>query len=165
MTAQEIELAVSRGEMPEDLELPEMLFALTMQQLYKNYNSEIINRDQAKRLKQRIYVAYGGVQNEYKITKQHLDIRKRLSLNIGELYQCGCPHCRKLLNIFVGVDREDIPQDIKEVNECNKRLRELVKERSERNAELATTIDKARRALEKGDIERAKEILNDHRNN
>ena len=109
-------------------------------------------------------VAYRQLKDEYRIVDQQLQIRKRLSHNIGELYQCGCANCRKLINIFVGVDRKDIPEDIKEVHAWNERLREMVKERSDRNAELATTIDRVRWALESNKtteekLDRIKEIV------
>jgi hypothetical protein len=65
-----------------------------------------------------------------------------------------------LLNIFVGVDRKDIPEDIKEVHAWNERLREMVKERSDRNAELATTIDRVRWALDSENaLEKIKDIV------
>lgn len=160
MTTDDLErLAAADVEMPDDLEMPEQLLYLTLRTLYQNFRSGAVNRDRAKREKSRIYVAYQGVKNEYKVSKQHLEIRKRLSNNIGELYQCGCASCRKLLNVFTGIDRQDIPQDCKELYAQNERLRELVKERSERNVELAMVIDKVRWALEKNDIERVKEIV------
>lgn len=161
MTPDEIErIAASENpEMPDGLELPEQLLLLTLNTLYHNYRIGAVNRDRAKREKSRILVAYKDLQGEYKITKQHEAIRKRLGNNIGTLYKCGCEHCRNLLNIFMGVDRTDIPEDVIKLNECNERLRDLVQERSERNAELATMIDMVRMALEKNDIERVKEIV------
>lgn len=160
MTTEELErIAASDAEMPYELDMPEQLLFLTLRTLYQNFRSGSVNRDRAKREKSRIYVAYQNLQREYKATEQHLAIRKRLTHNIGDLYKCGCESCKKLLNIFVGVDREDIPKDVKELNALNERLREMVKERSERNAELATTIDRVRWALEKNDVERAKELV------
>lgn len=166
MTTDELErMAASDAEMPDDLEMPEQLLFLTLRTLYQNFRSGTVNRERGKREKSRILVAYRQLKGEYGIVEQQLAIRKRLSHNIGELYQCGCANCRKLINIFVGVDRKDIPEDIKEVHALNERLRDMVKERSDRNAVLATTIDRVRWALEKNDIERAREIINDHRNN
>lgn len=160
MTTDEIErLAANDSEMPDGLAMPEQLLFFTLRELYGNFRSGIVNRDRAKREKSRIYVAYYGLNNDYKATEQHLQIRKRLSHSIGDVYQCGCENCRKLLNVFVGVDRVDIPQETKELLAQNERLRELVKERSERNAELAMVIDKVRWALEKNDIERARELV------
>ena len=161
MTTDELErLAASDEEMPGDLNLPEQLLFLTLRELYKNFRSGAVNRDRAKREKSRILVAYQGLSNEHKIVEQHLLIRKRLNKNIGDIYKCGCQNCRKLINIFNGIDRQDIPEDVKELHAWNERLRDLVKERSDRNAELATLIDRVRWALEKDDIERAKEIIN-----
>lgn len=153
-------LAASDAEMPNELELPEQLLFLTLRTLYQNFHSGEVNRDRAKREKSRIYVAYQKLQNEYKLTKHHLQIRERLSKNIGELYSCGCPHCKHLLNVFNGVDRQDIPQDAKELHAQNNRLRDMVQERSERNAELATTIDRVRWALDgENPIEKIKDIV------
>lgn len=148
MTVELERLAASDAEMPDTLEMPEQLLFLTLRTLYQNFHSGEVNRERAKREKSRIQVAYLKLKNEYKATEQHLEIQRRLSHNIGELYQCGCANCRKLLNIFTGVDRQDIPQDAKELNAQVERLRDMVKERSERNAELATTIDKVRWALD-----------------
>lgn len=160
MTTEEMErLAASNSEMPDDLKSHEQLLFLTLRTLYQNFHAGGVDRDRAKREKSRIYVAYNSLKQDYDISEHHKAIRKRLSNHIGELYECGCPHCKKLLNIFVGIDREDIPQDYKEIYYQIKKLRDLVQERSERNAELATTIDKVRWAAEKNDIERVKEIL------
>lgn len=161
MTPEELErLAAADSEMPEGLEMPEQLLYLTLRTLYQNFRAGAVNRDRAKREKSRILVAYGDVQSQYKVTKFHNEIYKRLQNNVCELYKCGCEHCRKLINIFTGIDRRDIPEDAKELYEYNEKLRALVKERSERNAELATIIDKVRWALEKNDIERVREIVN-----
>lgn len=163
MTTDELErIAASDAEMPDGLDMPEQLLFFTLRQLYSNFRNGAVNRDRAKREKSRIYVAYRGIRLEHEVSKQHTEIQERLKHHIGELYKCGCPNCKKLLNIFVGVDREDIPQDVKELHAWNERLRDLVKERSDRNAELATTIDKVRWALEKGDYERAKEVVENH---
>lgn len=165
MTTDELErLAAADAEMPDGLEMPEELLYLTLRTLYQNFRSGAVNRDRAKREKSRIYVAYNGLKTQYKATEEHIKIRERLSQNIGEVYQCGCANCRKILNIFIGIDRQDIPTDIKEVNALNERLRELVKERSERNAVLSTTIDRVRWALESDKtteekLERIKEIV------
>lgn len=158
-------LAADGSDMPDDLELPEQLLYFTMRELYGNYRSGHVNKERAKREKSRIMVAYYGLRQEYDLAKQYVEVRERLKHNIGELYNCGCPNCRKLLNIFTGIDRVDIPQDAKELYDQCERLREMVKERSERNAHLATVIDCVRWALEKNDIERAREIINDYRNN
>lgn len=161
MTPEELErLAATDGDVPDNLELPEQLLFLTLRELYSNYRNGVVNKERAKREKSRILVAYQKLMSDYKITRQNKEITKRLSHHIGDLYKCGCPNCRKLINIFTGVDRQDIPEDIKEIHALNERLRDLVKEHSDRNAELATTIDRIRWALEKGDIERVKEIIN-----
>lgn len=152
-------LAASEEEMPDGLTMPEQLLFLTLRELYGNFRSGVVNRERAKREKSRILVAYRGLTSEYAVVEQHLSIRKRLQGNIGDIYKCGCQNCRKLINIFNGVDRRDIPEDVKELYAWNERLRDLVKERSDRNAELATLIDRVRWALEKDDIERAKEIV------
>lgn len=160
MTPEELErLAATDGDVPDNLELPEQLLFLTLLIYYSNYHNGVVNKERAKREKSRILVAYQKLLADYKITEQNKEITKRLSHHIGDLYKCGCPSCRKLINIFTGVDRQDIPEDIKEIHALNERLRDLVKERSDRNAELATTIDRIRWALEKGDIERVKEIV------
>ena len=165
MKVEELEVLAANGEeMPEGLDMPDQLLYLTLRELYGNFRSGIVNRERAKREKSRIYVAYYDLKNQYKGVEQTLEMRQRLSRHIGELYQCGCASCRKLLNIFVGVDRQDIPEDAKILHDTNERLRELVKERSERNAELSTQMDRIRWALEKNDIDRAKEIINDTKN-
>lgn len=160
MTTDELErLAASEEEMPDGLTMPEQLLFFTLRELYKNFRSGAVNRERGKREKSRILVAYRGLANEYTVVEQHLAIRKRLQGNIGEIFKCGCQNCRKLINIFNGIDRQDIPEDVKELHARNERLVELVKERSDRNAELATLIDRVRWALEKNDIERAKELV------
>lgn len=149
MTTDEIErLAATDAEMPDDLDMPEQLLFVTLRTLYQNYRSGAVNKERGKREKSRIYIAYRGLRSEYQATEDHIKIRNRLSHNIGSMLDCGCVHCRKIINIFNGIDRKDIPEDIKEVHSWNERLREMVKERSERNAVLSTTIDRVRWFLE-----------------
>lgn len=160
MTTDELErIASTDAEMPEVLALPEQLLFLTLRTLYQNFHSGAVNRDRAKREKQRIYTAYKGLVLDQRIMQRHKDTERRLSHQIGELHRCGCENCKKLLDIFTGIDRRDIPEDIREVHARNERLVELVKERSERNAELSTVIDRVRRALEKNDIEKIRDIV------
>ena len=141
-------LAASDAEMPDELTMPEQLLFLTLRELYKNFRSGTVNRERAKREKGRILVAYKGLSTQYEVVEQHSAIRKRLTQNIGDIYKCGCQNCRKLINIFNGIDRRDIPEDVKELHVWNERLRDLVKERSDRNAELATLIDRIKWCLE-----------------
>lgn len=157
-------LAASDVEMPDNLEMPEQLLFLTLRTLYQNYHAGSVNRERAKREKSRITVAYDKLKNEFKIVEQHRDIRVRLTQTIGDIYNCNCQNCKKLINVFVGIDRQDIPQDVKELNALVERLRDMVKERSDRNAELATVIDKVRWTLESDrtdteKLERIKEIV------
>ena len=145
LTDQIERLAASGADMPEDLPMQDQLLFLTFRLLYQNYNSGAVNKERAKREKQLILKSY--------------DL---LGHNIYKLRNCGCDNCKKLLDMFDGLERYDIPADLVKAND---RLRELVKERSERNAQLVTLIDGAKRALERNDIERVREILNDNRNN
>ncbi len=160
-TEQLEQLAAQDSEMPDNLSMPDQLLFLTLRTLYQNYHSGAVNRDRAKREKSRIYVAYNNLKHEYKVVEHHQEINKRLTHNIEDIFKSDCPHCKKLIRIFTGVERKDIPEDIKEVNAWNERLRELVKERSDRCSELASVIDRVRWALEKNDIERVREIIND----
>lgn len=164
MTTEKLEhLAATDSEMPDNLSMPEELLFLTLRQLYSNFHSGAVNRDRAKREKSRIYAAYEILKKDYVVVEHHLDIRKRLTHNISEIFRSDCPHCKMLMRVFVGVERNDIPQDIKKLHAQNERLRDLVQERSERNAELANVIDRVQCALEKNDIERVREIINAER--
>ena len=167
LDTEQLERLASRGEeIPDDLDTPEQLLYLTLRELYKNFHSGTVNRDRAKREKNRIYVGYQKIKAEHDVLEQHLAIRKRLTNTVGEIYKCGCESCRKLINVFNGIDRKDIPEDVKELNAWNERLRDLVKERSDRNAELATVIDRVRWTLESDrtdaeKLERIKEIVSE----
>lgn len=152
-------IAANGDEVPDDLELPEQLLLLTLRELYSNYKAGAVERERAKREKQRILLAYRALRVSYEISNEHAKIRRRLEQNMYELHKCDCPNCRKLLRIFHGVERKDIPEDVKALHEHNEKLRDLVQERSERACYLATVIDKIKWALDDGDIERAKEII------
>ena len=166
MTVNEIEqLAVRDENMPDGLDIGEQLLFITLRTLYSNFRSGAINKERGAREKQQILSAYKQVRLDCDIMQYYQQINQRVANHLEELYSCGCPHCKKLIELFSGIDRNDIPADIKTANEQIERLRDLVQERSERNAELMTTIDKVRWALEKNDIERVREIVNDHRNN
>lgn len=155
------QLAANNEEMPDNLSMPEQLLFLTLRTLYQNYHSGGVSRERAKREKNRIYTAYHNLKQEYKVVEHHNQINKRLTHNISDIMKCDCPHCKKLVRIFVGVERNDIPEDIKEVHALNEKLRNLVKERSDRCSELASVIDGVRWAAEKNDIERVREIVNE----
>lgn len=158
------QLAANGEEMPDNLPMHDQLLFLTLRELYGNFRSGSVNRERARREKNRIYVAYEELKRTAKASETHLKIRERLSSNICELYKCGCPNCRRLLNIFVGIDRRDVPEDIKEVNDWNEKLRALVKEKSDRNAALASVIDRVRWAIDgsgtdEEKIKKIKEII------
>ena len=88
--------AANGGELPDNLELPEQLLFLTLRELYSNYKAGAVERERAKREKQRILSAYKALKISYEITNEHEKIRKRLEQNMVELHNCDCPHCRKL---------------------------------------------------------------------
>lgn len=149
MNIQEIEIiAHNIDEMPEGLNTAEQLLFLTLRELYKNFRSGAITRDRGHREKQRIIVAYGHLQSEYALMDHHRKIRKRLEGEIGSLYKCGCKNCQKMIEIFTGVDRRDPPDGTKELQEWNDKLRELVRERTERAGKLRTIIDSIQRILD-----------------
>ena len=135
-------LAASDSEMPEGLSMHDQLLFLSLRSLYNDFRDGKINRERAKREKNNIIVAYRDLANDRAIVDQHLKIRKRLSKNIGDIYKCGCPHCKKLIDIFNGIDRTDIPDDIKELHAWNEKLRDMIKDLTERNAELSTLLEK-----------------------
>lgn len=142
MTSQEIErLAATEGsEMPNSLETHEQLLFLTLRELYQNYRSGGVNRERAKKEKNLIFVAFEKLKHDHQRVEQQLQIRRRIEREIGSLYTCGCDNCLRLALIFDGMDRRDIPEDIKELHEWNEKLRALVKERSERAAHLSTNL-------------------------
>ena len=153
-------IAANGGEMPQGLELPEQLLMLTLRELYHSYKTGAIEREKGKREKAQIMLAYRTIKSTYELTtKYYADITRRLEQNVGGLYKCGCPSCQKLIRIFHGIERKDIPEDVKALHEHNEKLRDLVQERSERAGYLATVIDKIKWALDDGEIERAKEII------
>lgn len=157
-------LAMQGTEMPDGLDLPEQLLFLTLRELYSNFRAGKVNRERGRREKNRIMVAYEDLRSRYAIMDYHMKIRRRLEREVGSLYRCDCEHCRQVAAIMDGIDRKDIPEDIKEVNAWNEKLRELVRQRSERAAELATQLDRVRWALD-GDlspeamIEKIKEVV------
>lgn len=143
-------LAATPGsEMPEGLKLAEQLLFLTLRELYNNFRNGVITRDQGSMEKARIMRAYKHVELEHEIAEHHKAIRKRLEYEVGSLYKCGCETCQKVARIMDGIDKKDLPESLEEVHQWNKKLRELVKERSDRAAELATQLDRVRWALEK----------------
>ena len=135
-------LAASGAEMPDGLNTGEQLLFLTLRELYSNFRAGAVNRERGHREKLRILDAYRQVKFQYELLDEHLKIRRRLELEIGSLHKCGCEACRKVALIFDGLDRRDVPEDIKEVMDVNDKLREMIKERSERNAVLRTVIDR-----------------------
>ena len=142
MDVQDLErIAATEGsEMPDGLATHEQLLFLTLRELYGNFRSGVVNRERGKKEKNRILIAYQGLKRDHEAVEQQKRIRKRLEKEVGNLYACGCDTCKKVVRVFDGIDRNDIPDTIKEVHEWNEKLRELVKQRSEHNAVLATKI-------------------------
>lgn len=154
-------LAATPGaELPDGLDLGEQLLFLTLRELYSNFRAGAVNRERAKREKQRIMVAYQGIEAEQRFMAEHTKLRNRLQREVGSLHKCGCETCRKVGRVFDGIDRNDPPDDVVELQKWNDKLRDLVKERSDRAAELATLLDRVRWAIEDGGTaeERLKKI-------
>ena len=165
MKVEDLERAAAAGsEMPEDLDMPEQLLFLTLRELYSNYRAGAVNKERARREKQRVMVAYNGLTAGQRVVEAHRDIRRRIERHMGSLYRCDCPHCQKLIRLLDGVDRTDIPESVEELHMWNEKLRDLVKERSERAAALRTRLDSIGWVIDgKGSteekLERIKELL------
>lgn len=135
-------LAASGADMPDGLKTHEQLLFLTLRELYTNFKSGAVNRERGRREKQSIMQAYEQLKFENSLLEEHIRLRRRLEYEVGSLHLCGCETCRKVARVFDGIDRRDIPEDVKAVQETAEKLREMVRQRSERNAELRTTIDR-----------------------
>lgn len=135
-------LAASGAEMPGGLKTHEQLLFLTLRELYNNFRSGAVNRERGRREKQSILTAYEQLKFENSLFEEHVKLRHRLEYEIGSLHKCGCETCRKVARVFDGIDRRDIPQDVKQLQELTERLRDMVQQRSERNAALRTAIDR-----------------------
>lgn len=156
--------AAPDAEMPDGLKIGEQLLFLTLRELYNSFRSGAINRERGHREKQRIMVAYQSVQMQEALMEYHTTLRRRMEGVVGSLHKCDCPTCRKVARVFDGIDRRDPPEDAEELQVWNDKLRELVRERSERAAELATQLDRVRWALNEdipaeAMIEKIKEVV------
>ena len=158
-------LAASGADMPDGLKTHEQLLFLTLRELYTNFKSGAVNRERGRREKQSILLAYEQLKFENSLFEEHIRLRRRLEYEIGSLHLCGCETCRKVARVFDGIDRRDIPEDVKGLQETADKLREMVRQRSERNAELRTVIDRVGWIID-GDgtdedkITRIKEVIN-----
>lgn len=158
-------LAATPGsEMPDGLNVGEQLLFLTLRELYSNFRAGAVNRERGHREKQRIMGAYQTIAFQQKLMDYHETLRKRLEHEVGSLHKCDCPTCRKVARVFDGIDRRDPPEDAVKLQEWNDKLRDLVAERSERAAELATQLDRVRWALDEdipaeAMIEKIKEVV------
>lgn len=142
-------LAATPGaEMPDGLSIGEQLLFLTLRELYNNFRSGAVNRERGKREKQRIMVAYQNIEFQEKLMDYHMQLRRRLEREIGSLHKCDCETCRKVGRVFDGIDRNDPPEDVAELQKWNDNLRDLVKQRSERAGQLATQLDQVRWVLD-----------------
>lgn len=142
------QIAAQGGEMPDGLPMPDQLLFQTLKTLYHNHRLGAVNRERGSREKQRIMIAYNALKLQQAVMDEHQAIRRRLQNDIGNLYNCGCDHCKQFLRYLDGIDRRDVPTNVKELQGWNDKLRELVKQRSERAGELKTTIDRVRWVLD-----------------
>lgn len=136
--------ATPEAEMPDGLSTGEQLLFLTLRELYNNFRSGAVNRERGKREKQKILDAYRQVKLQEDLWEDTQKLRKRVQNEIGSLHLCDCPTCRKVGRVFDGLERNDVPEDIRELQMWNDKLRDLVKERSERAAALSTQLDRVR---------------------
>lgn len=134
-------LAASGAEMPEGLNTGEQLLFLTLRELYANFRSGAINREQGHREKQRVLDSYRQIKFEQSLFDEHLRLRRRLELEVGSLHKCGCEECRKIAKILDCIDRREIPEDVKQLQETIDKLRVMIRERSERAATYRTKLD------------------------
>lgn len=134
--------AAACAEMPGGLKTHDQLLFLTLRELYNNFRSGAVNRERGRREKQSILQAYEQLKFENSLFEEHVRLRHRLEYEVGSLHKCGCETCRKVARVLDGIDRQDVPQDVKELQELIERLRDMVQQRSERNAELRTVIDR-----------------------
>ena len=143
MDVTDIERAAAAGKpMPKELRLSEQLLFLTLRELYHSFKSGAVSREQGSMEKKQIMKAYDQVLFEQNVLDEHLKIRRRIERELGSLHKNDCEACRRVARVFDGIDRRDIPESLTEALERNERLLELVRERSDRAAELRTQLDR-----------------------
>lgn len=152
------------AQLPQGLTLGEQMLFYTLEGLYHNFRSGAINREQGAREKRRILDAYRQVQFQEELWEDTQKRRRRISREIGSLYMCACPHCRKLASIMDGIERTDLPEDVKELQRTIERMRELSAKSGNRATELRHLLDRIKFCIEgertlEGKIEYINEIL------
>lgn len=106
MTNEELEkLAASGGELPSDIGMNQKILYIALRLLYRTYKQGIITREQASAEKRKIYDSYELLMLDFRILEKTKKTRERLIKDSDRLRNCGCEHCKELLDIFYGLIR------------------------------------------------------------
>lgn len=153
MTTNEIEqLAAKNIDIPAELDMGEQLLFITLRTLYQNFKTGKVSRERGAKEKQEILNAYKNIRLECDTMKFYQQINTRVARSLEELYKCGCPNCKHLIELFSGIDRNDIPEDLKAANEQIVKLRSALEGKKE-------LLHKVCNALTKNEVEKAKLLI------
>ena len=104
-----IEKAAAAGaDIDSELCNPDMWLYLALRELYRQHRVGLIDRDQAKKKKAALLARH---ELERFYHDSYLDVvkmRNRIESQLVELEKCGCEHCKRLIRIFDGRDRDAI---------------------------------------------------------
>lgn len=103
LNADTIERAAMNGEdMNEELCLPDMWLFLAFRELYRQFRSQAIGKEQARNEKRELIAKHELARFYYDSYIDTVNMRNRVSSKLVELERCGCEHCKELIRIFDG---------------------------------------------------------------
>jgi hypothetical protein len=94
------------NELPDDLSSPDQLLYLSFRELYKQFRSGTITKEQAKVEKGKLLSAHELAAFYYSSYLETVQMRNRIGSQLVELEKCGCPACVKAVRLFDGRDKE-----------------------------------------------------------
>lgn len=96
--------AASGADMDKDLSLPDVWLFLSLRELYRQFRSGMVGKEQAQKEKADILVKHELARLFYDSYEDTAKMRNRISAQLCELERCGCEHCKKMIRIFDGRD-------------------------------------------------------------
>ena len=98
-----LERAAANGEeMDGELCLPDMWLFLAFRDLYRQFRSGAVGKEQASKEKKELLARHELARFYYDSYADTVKMRNRISSRLVELERCGCEHCRELIRLFDG---------------------------------------------------------------
>lgn len=93
---------------PPKLPMCDAMLYIGIRYLYIAYANDLTTQEEVSKEKKSLTAAYRTAAYDWELYMQMAERRNRVASELLMLEKCGCEHCKRLIRIFDGRDRDAI---------------------------------------------------------